>query len=248
MIKNIALTILLVLAVYLGFQVKNLNKAVSKLKEACGDKCGGLFVEFNVSGLGDALDKTAVDKTAIKACLDSSEMVERVNKDFNDAQELGISGTPGNLLLNKETGLAVLIPGAFPLEILEIVKGKLLDVTIKENDTVYENAENKISLKVKKFPAMDEITDSDNIKGPKDAKIALVEYSDFDCPYCKTFHVTANEFVTRNTDAVWVFRHYPLRSAHPDAQKKAEAAECVKKLSGQEKFWEFTDALYQASR
>lgn len=246
--KNIALVALGILTIYLGLTIKELKSNVARLEEACGADCENLFINFNVDGLAEALDSVSIDRGGVKACLDSSEMTARVNKDFDDAQQLGVSGTPANFLVNKETGLGVLVPGAYPSQILENVKNYLLKPEARVGDMAYQDETGRISLQVAQFPDLDSITEADNIKGPADAKVALVEYSDFDCPHCKTFQPVANQFVSQNPDVQWVFRYYPLRNIHPDAQKKAEAAECVKKLHGMDKYWEFVEALYQQTR
>ncbi len=80
------------------------------------------------------------------------------------------------------------------------------------------------------------------VRGDKDAKITLVEFSDLDCPFCGRFHPTAQQIVDAYPDDVnWVYRHFPLVSLHPNATKKALAVECA---GEQDKFWEMTDAFF----
>jgi len=88
----------------------------------------------------------------------------------------------------------------------------------------------------------------DYIKGSIDAEFTLIEYSDFECPYCKRFHLTADSFIKKNTDVNWVYRHFPLNFHNPGAQKQAEASECAGALGGHETFWKFTDAIYARTR
>jgi len=65
--------------------------------------------------------------------------------------------------------------------------------------------------------------------------------TDFQCPYCGSFHPTMNKIMTEYKDKVrWVYRHFPL-SFHPNAQPSALASECA---SEQGKFWEFADAMF----
>ncbi len=91
-----------------------------------------------------------------------------------------------------------------------------------------------------------EVTDADRIIGDlATAKFALVEYSDFSCPFCKTFHATAKQAIADNSDLVWVFRHFPLASIHPNAVKEAQASECAAKLGGNDAFWAMADAIYE---
>ncbi len=82
--------------------------------------------------------------------------------------------------------------------------------------------------------------------GSPDARITLIEYSDFECPFCKRFHQTAKALVDGSDGKVnWVYRHFPLDSHNPGAQRQAEAAECAGELGGGEAFWAYTDAVYE---
>lgn len=93
--------------------------------------------------------------------------------------------------------------------------------------------------------AMPNVTDKDHVLGNlNDASVVLVEYSDYQCPYCQRFHPTMQQVMKEYGKKVaWVFRQYPL-PFHPFAQKAAEASECVAKLGGNDKFWKFTDTAY----
>jgi protein-disulfide isomerase len=85
----------------------------------------------------------------------------------------------------------------------------------------------------------------DHIRGNPDAALSLIEYSDFECPYCKRFHATPKRLLDTYGDRLnWVYRHYPLAFHNPVAQKQAEATECARELGGVEAFWRYTDALY----
>ncbi|MEK7619787.1 MAG: thioredoxin domain-containing protein [Patescibacteria group bacterium] len=85
------------------------------------------------------------------------------------------------------------------------------------------------------------VTEADHIRGDADAPITIIEYSDFQCPYCSRFHPTMLQVMDEYTDSVrWVFRHFPL-SFHAEAVPAANAAECA---SEQGKFWEYADALF----
>src|SRR3989344_1350507 len=90
-----------------------------------------------------------------------------------------------------------------------------------------------------------EITDKDHIRGNKDAKVSLVVYSDYECPFCKSFHPTTQELLrTYGDDIRLIYRHYPL-SFHVNAQKQAEASECIAELGGNDLFWKYTDTIFE---
>jgi len=93
---------------------------------------------------------------------------------------------------------------------------------------------------------INEVTEADHIKGSLDAPIKIVEYSDFDCPFCNRFHVTMEEIAANNDDVAWVYRHFPLEQLHPQARAVAVASECVAQIGGDAAFWTFTDGYYAA--
>ncbi len=91
--------------------------------------------------------------------------------------------------------------------------------------------------------------DRDHIYGSADARISLLEYSDFECPYCKRFHPTAKQAVDAYGGKVnWVYRHFPLAFHNPLAQKQAEASECAAEIGGNDGFWRYADTLYERTR
>ena len=94
------------------------------------------------------------------------------------------------------------------------------------------------------------VTKEDHIRGNPNASIMIIEYSDFDCPYCRIFHDTMTKVIDsygKDGDVAWVYRHFPIAQLHPGASKISEASYCVAELGGNEGFWKFTDAL-NASR
>lgn len=84
----------------------------------------------------------------------------------------------------------------------------------------------------------------DHVLGAKNAKVTLVEYSDFQCPFCSRHLPTVKQALKDfPNDVNLVYRHYPL-SFHPEAQKAAEASECAAKLGGNDAFWKMHDELF----
>ena len=85
----------------------------------------------------------------------------------------------------------------------------------------------------------------DHIHGNPKATVSLIEYSDFECPFCKRFHSVPPEVVEAYGEEVnWVFRHFPLDNHNPKAQKEAEATECAYEQEGNGAFWRYTDAVF----
>ncbi|HEA84677.1 MAG TPA: DsbA family protein [Candidatus Wildermuthbacteria bacterium] len=90
------------------------------------------------------------------------------------------------------------------------------------------------------------ITPQDYIRGNVDASITIVEYSDLECPFCARFHPTMLQALLDYPEEVrWVYRHFPLRNIHAQAQPAAEASECVAEQEGDEGFWMFVDAMFE---
>ena len=89
------------------------------------------------------------------------------------------------------------------------------------------------------------VSNADYIRGDKNAKLTLITYTDFECPYCKTFHPSMKQVMTEYDGQVrWVYRNFPL-SFHANAQKEAEASLCVGDLGGTDKFWAFADKIFE---
>ncbi len=90
------------------------------------------------------------------------------------------------------------------------------------------------------------VTDKDHIYGNPNAPIMIVEYSDFDCPFCKNFHESMQKIMEtygKDGQVAWVYRQFPLKQLHPNAPKVAAASECVASLGGNDAFWKFANLL-----
>lgn len=89
------------------------------------------------------------------------------------------------------------------------------------------------------------ITRDDHVRGNPSAKVTLVEFSDFECPFCRQFHPTVQQALAEYGDSIrWVYKHFPLDAIHPQARPAAEASECVWEQKGDAEFWAFADAMF----
>lgn len=88
--------------------------------------------------------------------------------------------------------------------------------------------------------------DRDHIQGPANAAVTLVEYGDYECPYCGAAYPIVKELQARMGDRLkFVFRNFPITTSHPHAEQAAEAAEAA---AAQGRFWEMHDLLYENQR
>jgi len=83
----------------------------------------------------------------------------------------------------------------------------------------------------------------DHIQGPADAPVTLLEYGDYECPYCGAAYPIVKEVQARIGERLrFVFRNFPITTSHPHAERAAEAAEAA---ATQGSFWRMHDVLYE---
>jgi protein-disulfide isomerase len=88
--------------------------------------------------------------------------------------------------------------------------------------------------------------DRDHIQGPSDAAVTLVQYGDYECPYCGAAYPIIKEVQARMGERLrFVFRNFPIMTSHPHAEQAAEAAEAA---ATQHMVWQMHDLLYENQR
>lgn len=93
---------------------------------------------------------------------------------------------------------------------------------------------------------MQPISASDHVLGPRDAAVTLVEYVDYECPFCARAQVVVERVLSQAADRVrFVPRHFPLTDMHPHALLAAQAAEAA---GAQNEFWGMSKALFRNQR
>lgn len=142
--------------------------------------------------------------------------------------------------MNKKHYLigTIIISLAFLLQPLSLLFIQVNIAPIVAEMVTGQNADGSMAVE-----GMEIINDKLKISGNPDAKIYLVEFSDYECPFCQRFHNTPKEIVANsNGNVAWVWKHFPLQF-HSNAKPASIAAECVAKLGSVEKFWQYSDIL-----
>lgn len=160
---------------------------------------------------------SGMDMTKFQSCLAAKKFDSVITNDLNGGDTAGVQGTPTTYVNGTE------ISGAVPYSQLKAAIDAALSGT--------KGTAN--------IPA---VTSSDHVIGAKNPKVTLVEYGDFQCPYCVQYAPTIKQALQAYPDTVaLVFRNFPLESIHPYALPLAEGAECANE---QGKYWDFHDAAY----
>lgn len=171
---------------------------------------------------------------------------------MNGDKQQGLDALPSKTAFYVGVGGGILVVLAIGFFVLLgiMVKGGSVDLDKGSDKQVAANT-NGSEVSIPSVPTAPPsgvppvVTERDHVRGDLDASVTIIEYSDFECPYCTNFHGTMKQVIeTYPNDVSWVYRHFPLSSLHPGAQKKAEASECVWQLGGDDAFWAFADAVF----
>jgi len=95
-------------------------------------------------------------------------------------------------------------------------------------------------------PTVVGVRETDYILGNPDADLIFINFSDFECSFCKIFHQTMHQIINeygKDGQVAWVFRQFPIYGV--TAEEKAVSARCAGQLGGNNKFWEMSDKIFQ---
>lgn len=176
-----------------------------------------------------------LNSAKLQACISSGETKDAVaagiasgNKVFAHLPQ-GEWGTPYTVLVAKD-GTKLEVQGAQQYDAIKsaidsLIAGKAIG--IKNID-------------------LDPVTKDDHILGDINAQVVMVEYTDFECPFCYRFHPTLQKLYDEYGGQVaWVIRNYPL-TIHENAYVKAQAAECAAVLGGNDAYFKYVNALFDS--
>lgn len=138
--------------------------------------------------------------------------------------------------------IAVVIAGA-------LIAGAVIYSGGKTPATTNTPQQQVVAQQTADLEAMKPVSKDDHIRGNPDAPVKIVEYSDFECPFCKRFHETMKQVMEeygKDGKVAWVYRQFPLDQLHPvKARKEAVATECAAELGGNDAFWEYADRFFE---
>ena len=185
--------------------------------------------------IADIAKGLGLDYDKFKSCTESQKYASKIQADEAEAQAAGGNGTPYMVIVGPK-GQTVPIKGAYPAAVIEGVIKKMLGQTVANAADL--PPEEKVTVRA--IDASKEV-----VRGNVKAKISLIEYSDFECPFCKQFHATMQQVMaTHEKDVKWVYRQFPLDTLHQKARPEAMMSECA---GEQGKFWEFTDSVFKVT-
>lgn len=226
--------VLVVLLVVAAFFIGQLSAKVSLKEEGAGGMKAAVTPtaassKISVANLKTMAKGLGMDSGKFNKCLDDGTYAEKVGTETAEGQGFGVSGTP-SFLIN-----GVLVVGSLPQTDFEAV----IDAELKNGTGDKAKLSTGEALtRLTKVPY-----GVGYIKGNKDAKIKMMEYTDFECPYCNKAFPTIEALLAKYGDKISLeYRSFPL-PFHPDAQKAAEAALCA---GDQGKFWEMHDKMFTA--
>lgn len=159
------------------------------------------------------------DRAQVERCLADGTSKAAITADQQAGVAAGVTGTPSFIVAGER------IDGAVPLAEFE----KTIDA----------------ALSGKKGALTPSISEDDPVLGSPSAPVTMVEFSDFECPFCQQFHTaTWPQLKAKYIDTGkvrYIYKDFPLANIHPHAQRAAEAAAC---MATQGKFWEYADTLF----
>lgn len=182
--------------------------------------------------------EVAIDEAAMRECVASGRYTAAVNADLAEGGQLGVTGTPGFFINGYP------LSGAQPYAVFQEA------IALAEEGRLAEAFQPSTAPTSVPAPDGQPITvplSDEPALGSADAPITIVEYSDFQCPFCLRHFEQTLPQLQPYIDAGqvrYVFKDFPIHNIHPQAQKAHESARCARELGGGEAFWTMHDLLF----
>ncbi len=236
----VLLVILALFSAYLFFKVRNLEQRIAggATTTAQGQQASPLSVD----NLKKYAKELKLNTGRFNKCLDVNEKKAAVDEDVRYGSSLGVQGTPGFFINGK------FLAGAFPYEFFkEIIdkeiQGKGSTNCSDHSETLQKYCQDNQNKAFDPVPKKVELGNSP-YEGASKPKVTIIEFSDFQCPYCIRAYPTVNKILQDYKNEVRLYyKQFPLTNIHQFAQKAAEASLCAFD-QGVDKFWKFHDKLF----
>ena len=196
--------------------------------------------------LASVAEEISADMEAYHHCIDSGVKDTQVLQNVDEGKALGFNGTPAFQLIQNVKGKTYSLSGAQPVEVFSEWLDKLIageEPPEPKKPELPDWAKPEGLAPDPKRPGF--TVAGDSYKGDPKAKIAVVEYTDFQCPPCKEYEFETQPGLDKELietgKVFWVVKHFPLR-IHPHATIAAVAAECA---GSQRKYWDMHHALFE---
>jgi len=196
--------------------------------------------------LADIAGGLSINKDQFLSCVNSAKYQDEIDKDNSDAETAGVTGTPG-FIIGKTSADGkvdgVKVTGAYPMATFKDVIDKLIAGTAADQ---IKGPDGDLELG-------STIVDDDPVLGSANAPVTLVEFSDYECPFCKrhftqTLPSLKKDYIDTGKVKL-VFRDFIAVPAHnPVANIEALAAECVKEMGGAEAYYKFHDLVFSQTK
>ncbi len=222
---------------YTFYQVKDIQK--NGTVAGTGAAQESPLSEENLIAYAEELD---LDKNKFTQCLDAEQTASTVRADMDQAASLSVQGTPGFFINGKFLG------GAFPYETFKEIIDKEIAGEPSNSCTDYSEdlqqfCSDPETAAFRPEPVEVAVNNSPII-GSRDSKVIIIEFSDFECPFCARAYSTVKQIQSDYPNDVAIsYKHLPLTQLHPNAERAAQAAVCAQE---QGKFWEYHDKLFES--
>jgi len=194
--------------------------------------------------------QSEIEKTGeyvVKKIGNEEESAKKIEKEEDEKKE---NYSSQNLSIPISIIIAgLIIAGAIILNSGKIDIGKIFNTVKQTKQTAQvlpdsnSNSQNQLPQDKQAKAETFNITEDSHIRGSLNAPITLVEFSDFECPFCAKHYPTLKKILDDyNGKVKLVYKHFPL-SFHPNSQKAAESSECANE---QGKFWEYHDKMFES--
>jgi protein-disulfide isomerase len=191
------------------------------------------------SVLAGYASQLGLDQAKWLQCIGNQATADIINKQIQEGVQLGVNGTPTFFVNNK------MLVGAQPFSTLK----EVIDAELKGSPTTLDGYSPTIQALAKQNPPYFKILDTRpdisgaHIEGSATAKVMVVEFSDFQCPFCERWYQQDLPQLRKllGPDVGLAFLNFPIPQLHPNAGNAAMAAQCA---ADQGKFWPMHDLLF----